>query len=76
VLIASGANVDAANDSSFTPLHWAAGNGHGDVVALLIDAGADRTRRSSDGATPHDLALTKGHAEVARMLEIRIPDPS
>merc|ERR1719310_1434827 len=35
-----GVPVDAADGSGWTALRWAASEGHEDVVAMLIDAGA------------------------------------
>ncbi len=69
-------DVDEANDLEFTPLHWAAGNGHAGVVALLIDSGATATLKSHDGATPRDMAIAKGHADIARFLEAKGADSS
>jgi ankyrin repeat protein len=40
-LIAEGAVVDAGNFRLYTPLHFAAGMGASEVVAMLLDAGAD-----------------------------------
>jgi ankyrin repeat protein len=75
-LIDAGANVDAVNDLEFAPLHWAAGNGHTGVVALLMDFGATATLKGHNGATPRDMAMAKGHTDIARMLEARGADSS
>ena len=49
-LLAAGAQVDLADDRGFTPLHCAAAHGFyteaAEMVALLIDAGADVNARS------------------------------
>lgn len=51
-----------------TPLHIAARYGANDVVAVLLDAGADVAARGSDGSMAlHDAAFT-GHLDVVRTL--------
>jgi len=37
---------------TYTPLHDAAEKGHGEVVRLLLEAGADRDARTNNGRTP------------------------
>ena len=51
-LIALGVYVDAKDRNGNTPLHWASGNGHADVVKLLIDRGAKVGVRNGRGETP------------------------
>ena len=55
-LIAIGANVNVHAHDGDTALHDAVENGHTDVVALLVKAGASATARNSEGRTPYDLA--------------------
>ena len=48
VLLANGATVDTIeNWRGQTPLMWAAAEGHGDTMKVLIEAGADLNARSS-----------------------------
>ena len=48
VLLANGATVDTIEDwRGQTPLMWAAAEGHGDAMKVLIEAGADVNARSS-----------------------------
>jgi ankyrin repeat protein len=54
---------------NFTPLHWAAGNGHAGVVAILVEAGARRDVKAYNGLSPLELAVEKGHGDIARILE-------
>ena len=50
----------------FTPLHYAARDGHAKAAALLLDAGLDlNLRAEGDGSTPMILALTNGEYDLA-----------
>lgn len=51
-----------------SPLHVAARRRLVDVVDALIAAGADVHRRRGDGATPHTIAATGGHDDIARRM--------
>jgi len=57
-LTEKGANVNARNENDLTALHQAAQNiRNRDIVALLIDEGADVNARDKDGETPADFAF-------------------
>ena len=43
-------------NSNQTPLHYAANNGHADVVKILLQYNADRSLRDKDGRTPLQLS--------------------
>jgi ankyrin repeat protein len=58
-------NVNQADADGYTALHFAAENGHVEVVRLLLAKGADRTKRAK-GKTPTDLASQ--HPEVLKLL--------
>ncbi len=68
-LVERGADVNAVQRAGFTPLMAAAENGDGELVELLLAAGADATRRADDGRTAADLARAAGHAPLALRLE-------
>jgi ankyrin repeat protein len=55
-------------DGRTSPLHEAARENHIPIVRLLLDQGANPRIVNGDGKTPLDLAIEKGHAEVAEML--------
>ena len=50
-LIAGGADPDSAHGDGMTALHWAAEHGDAEVIALLVDAGADIEARTRWVAT-------------------------
>ena len=51
-----------------TPLRDAATRGSAEVVAILLEAGADPTVADKKGFTPCMMAARRGHAECARLL--------
>jgi len=53
-----GVDVDEGDDSwpGMTPLHYAADEGHTEVVELLIANGADVNAKNDEGGTPLDWA--------------------
>ena len=72
------------NNSSDVPLCVAAKNGHGNVVQLLLDNGADLNKRDNygitplnrAGATPLHWAAEEGHKDVVKLLIVRGADPN
>jgi ankyrin repeat protein len=66
VLLELGFDVNAAGRWATTALHEAAHSGRADVVATLLAAGADPTRRDERfDATPSDWAAHAGHQALA-----------
>lgn len=65
-----GADVDALGYFDATALHWAAINGHDEVVAWLVREGADTRRKDPEfDATPAGWAREGGHDALARRLD-------
>jgi hypothetical protein len=54
--LAAGSDVNAKDDSGWTPLHWAASKVHNKTAKLLIKEGADVNVVNIDGLSPLDYA--------------------
>jgi ankyrin repeat protein len=67
LLLAAGANVNAANDLGATPL-WNASTNAAAVAKRLLEAGANPTLALLAGETPLMAAARAGQAEVAALL--------
>jgi len=68
-----GVDVNAKREGGSTPLHGAAEGGHGEIVELLIVAGADLHARTvpmlgGGGWTPLHSAARQGHREIVELL--------
>ncbi len=71
LLLAHGADINAAQMGGFTPLHSAASGGKSELVEVLLAAGADPAKKCDRGKTPADYANEKGHSELAARLHIK-----
>jgi ankyrin repeat protein len=68
LLLAAGADPDARQRGGWTALHGAAGGGSYELVALLLDHGADAAAVNDDGLTPAAVAEEHGHPALAERL--------
>ena len=59
---------DSKGTTGITPVMLAAGNGHKEIVAMLIAAGAFINVQDSDGKTALILAASRGHKDVVKLL--------
>ena len=66
-LIAKGANVNAANDSGMTALHYAAQRGSDRIIEYLASQGARFDVKNKQGRTPSDLARGKTAALITKL---------
>ena len=44
-------------------------NDQAEIIELLLELGADKSIKNNDGKTAYDLALEKGHRELAELLK-------
>ena len=76
LLLDKGAELETKDDSSQTPLSWAARNGHEAVVRLLLNNGADIGIENRSGWTALQLAVLNSHDSIEQLLVIRgAPEP-
>jgi hypothetical protein len=66
--------IRMSNDRGSTALHFAAENGHLQIVELLLDRGADVEVIDVDGDTPLMCAAITGQSEIFKMLLSRGAD--
>lgn len=67
-LLGAGADPAAVDAQSYTPIHLAASRGDRAVCELLLACGAVRNVVTADGKSPGDIALERGHVDLAEWL--------
>ena len=76
LLVANGAEVNAAHGDGMTGLHWAAENGNPEIANILLESEADVDAVTRLGAyRPLHLAARRGHASVIQLLLDASADP-
>jgi ankyrin repeat protein len=68
ILVAAGAEVNAAGDLGNTPLHQAVMRGQVSSVQKLLELGADRNQRNEFGQTALEVAELSARDDIAEML--------
>ena len=71
LLIARGADVNAAQEGGITPLHEAAANGLDELAEELVRRGANPAALTDDILAPADLAERAGHPELAARIRVQ-----
>ena len=68
-LISAGADINAADDIGWTPLHFACDNGNAPIIAKLLAKGASPWQRDNAGCAPEDriAAAPAGKQEASRV---------
>lgn len=56
------------DNSGWTPLHYAAFEGHTEVCRVLLEAGAKVDQTDNDGKAPLMLAAQEGHVSLVKEL--------
>jgi ankyrin repeat protein len=70
VLVEAGADVNSKRVSDdYSVLHWACFRGSREILQILIDAKAEVNVADSKGMTPLDMAIDKGHDDIAELLQ-------
>ena len=68
LLLEKGAELEAKDGYSRTPLSCAVANGHEAVVKLLLEKGAELEAKDKDSQTPLSYAAENGHEAVVKLL--------
>ncbi len=67
-LLLNKSNVDDADDSDKTVLHWACRNGHIKIARYALEKGANIEAKNETGWTPLCYAAQKGHLDIVKLL--------
>lgn len=70
MLIEAGSLVNVVQNNRITPLHLAAQQGNIEIIISLLENGADIGITTDLGLLAADLAMEKGHKEIAEILKV------
>lgn len=70
-LLARHPNINATNAAGQTALFAAASEASSETIAMLLEAGADKTSRDKDGNTAFDIAIQRGDPACMSLLDAR-----
>ena len=75
ILIKNGSKIELENTRGETPLYIAASEQDGiDVIAALLDNGANPMHKNTDGVTPIDAARLRGEDDKVKLMNKYIRD--
>ena len=63
-----GADINAKDEDSYSPLHLAALEGHKEIAKLLVDKGTEVNAKGFFGKTPLHYAANQGFKEITELL--------
>ena len=69
-------NLECLDENKYTPLFWAAMNGHSVVVDLLLEKKANSNVQNLNKQGPLHMAATKGYTEIVESLLENGADPN
>ena len=69
-------NPNAPDDKGYTPIHWAAKNGHTEIVNILAPLTENPNTPDNSGKTPIYWAAYKGHTEIIKILAPMTDNPN
>eukprot|EP00300_Choanocystis_sp_HF-7_P002192 c11700_g1_i2.p1 GENE.c11700_g1_i2~~c11700_g1_i2.p1 ORF type:complete len:308 (+),score=65.10 c11700_g1_i2:453-1376(+) len=69
MFLKAGANVNAVDNSQWTPLHVATRKGHVAIIRVLMEAGANINAINEDLCTPRECAEPTANHEVVELLD-------
>jgi ankyrin repeat protein/Mg2+ and Co2+ transporter CorA len=76
-LLRENVDINAELSSRVTPLHWAAGNGHEDIVKCILEKEhSHKHRKDVFGSTPMIRAAQNGHISIAKLFHPCYHPPS
>jgi ankyrin repeat protein len=74
LLVEAGADVNVTDQQLWTPLHWAARYGDGELMRLMVEADGDVLALDVEGRTPLDILSEYRHAGVLEMVRQKYPN--